>query len=129
MDEVILSRMDTEWLVAWFYGRSRQVPPMCRSVSRSSASSTESISLPQADVGFNRADRTPSRRVAIQLETDPKERAVRVLRQLEAQNQCRVTLETLATFKTPLVVFARQTTMKPRPRPRSNPRWARVQES
>ena len=27
MDEVTLSRMDTEWLVAWFYGRSQQVPP------------------------------------------------------------------------------------------------------
>ena len=27
MDEVTLSRMETEWLVAWFDGRSRQVPP------------------------------------------------------------------------------------------------------
>ena len=27
MDEVILSRLETEWLVAWFYGRSRQMPP------------------------------------------------------------------------------------------------------
>ena len=27
MDGSILSRMETEWLVAWFYGRSRQMPP------------------------------------------------------------------------------------------------------
>ena len=27
MDEVTLSLMETEWLVAWFYGRSRQMPP------------------------------------------------------------------------------------------------------
>ena len=27
MDGVTLSRMDTEWLVAWFYDRSRQMPP------------------------------------------------------------------------------------------------------
>jgi hypothetical protein len=27
MDEVILSRLETEWLVAWFYDRSRQMPP------------------------------------------------------------------------------------------------------
>ena len=26
MDEVTLSRMETEWLVAWFYNRSRQMP-------------------------------------------------------------------------------------------------------
>ena len=40
----------------------------------------------QADVGFKREDRTPSRRVAIQLEPDQKQRAPRVLRRLEAQN-------------------------------------------
>ena len=27
MDELVLSRMHTEWLVAWFYDRSRQMPP------------------------------------------------------------------------------------------------------
>ena len=27
MDGPILSRLETEWLVAWFYGRSRQMPP------------------------------------------------------------------------------------------------------
>jgi hypothetical protein len=27
MDGSILSRLETEWLVAWFYGRSRQMPP------------------------------------------------------------------------------------------------------
>jgi hypothetical protein len=27
VDGVTLSRMETEWLVAWFYGRSQQVPP------------------------------------------------------------------------------------------------------
>ena len=27
MDGVTLSRMETEWLVAWFYGRARLVPP------------------------------------------------------------------------------------------------------
>ena len=27
MDGVPLSRMETEWLVAWFYGRARLVPP------------------------------------------------------------------------------------------------------
>jgi hypothetical protein len=26
VDGVTLSRMETEWLVAWFYGRSQQVP-------------------------------------------------------------------------------------------------------
>ena len=30
MDGSILSRMETEWLVAWFYGRSRQMPPQVR---------------------------------------------------------------------------------------------------
>ena len=27
MDELVLSRMHTEWLVAWYYDRSRQMPP------------------------------------------------------------------------------------------------------
>jgi len=27
VDEVALSRMETEWLVAWWYDRSRQMPP------------------------------------------------------------------------------------------------------
>jgi len=27
VDELVLSRMHTEWLVAWFYDRSRQMPP------------------------------------------------------------------------------------------------------
>ena len=27
MDGVALSRMETEWLVAWCYGRSQQMPP------------------------------------------------------------------------------------------------------
>jgi hypothetical protein len=30
MDGSILSRLETEWLVAWFYGRSRQMPPHVR---------------------------------------------------------------------------------------------------
>ena len=27
MEVVTLSRIETEWLVAWFYDRSRQMPP------------------------------------------------------------------------------------------------------
>ena len=35
MDEVILSRLETEWLVAWFYDRSRQMPPQVQELLKS----------------------------------------------------------------------------------------------
>ena len=35
MDEVILSRLETEWLVAWFYDRSRQMPPHVQELLKS----------------------------------------------------------------------------------------------
>ena len=35
MDEVILSRLETEWLVAWFYDRSRRMPPQVQELLKS----------------------------------------------------------------------------------------------
>jgi len=65
VDEVTLSRMDTEWLVAWFNGRSQQVPPHVQERLKV-VGFIDGDNLTDAGRRWlQRADRTPSRRVAV----------------------------------------------------------------
>jgi len=65
VDELILSRLETEWLVAWFYDRSRQMPPQVQELLKSIGFIDGDNLTDAGRRWLQRADRTPSRRVAV----------------------------------------------------------------